>query len=169
MRSDRKPGFIGGKMKSFFSILGISILVAVLSANSAMAGAPCKLKPLDGGEFGQCTSEEFTVALWNGDMAAARSLIEKNPNLLYSCNFSTSFVYNGGMPEILNPSTFVACHSVYDKKIELLQLLLESLPRGEINCESQNLKITAKQCLSRIDDSLLREKVEELLRKHGMN
>jgi len=152
-------------MKFIFFVSAMLISTQVFGSNTQL----CSLKALNGGSSGVCSDEEFSVALWNSDFQTVNQKLKSNPNLLYSCNFSTSYVYNGSNPELMNPLVFSVCHSKAQDKRALIQTLLNHGADQEINCETANLKITAKFCLDRISDEALRTEIEALLKTHGMN
>lgn len=135
----------------------------------AFASQQCSFKALNGANSGTCSSDEFTVALWNSDLQTVDQNLKANPNLLYSCNFSPSYVYNGSVPEIMNPLIFSICHSKNRNKLSLIQMLLDQGADQDINCETPNLKITAEFCLSRVSDESLRTEIRNLLKSRGLN
>lgn len=149
--------------------LFLASLLLISTSVFASTSKQCSLRAIDGLNSGICSDDEFTVALWNGDLQTVSQRLSENPNLLYSCNFSPSYVYNGSNSEMMNPLIFSVCHSKENRKLSLVQMLLDHGAGQEINCETQNLKITAKFCLSKISDDVIRSQVETLLKKYGMN
>ena len=146
----------------------IASLFLISVSTFASTSKQCSLKAINGASSGVCSDDEFTVALWNGDLQTVNQKLSENPNLLYSCNFSPSYT-SGANSVVMNPLIFSVCHSRENSKLALVQMLLARDGGQEVNCETENLKITAKFCLNRISDDETRSQVEAVLKKYGMN
>ncbi len=143
------------------TILAVSILALVLGSAS-FAGEKCSFKAINGGTTGVCSDDTFTVALWNGDVAKVKSLLQANPALIQSCQQSTSYA-----GEWINPLVFSSCHGVYSTKAEVIKTLLASGAAAQVNCESDIFKMTALKCAQEIEDASVRNAVVGLLKAAG--
>ena len=109
-----------------------------------------------------CTDDEFFVALWNGNTEIVEQKLQINPKLINSCPESTSY-----KNEFVTPLIFASCHSVYNKRAELVSILLKSGAANQINCESRFARMTALKCANAIQDNSVRQTVLKLLKAAG--
>lgn len=137
----------------------LMITMALLLSVSAFA-AECEFENAVNDKT--CTDNDFFVALWNGDTASVEQKLQTNPKLVNSCPVSTSYVN-----EFVTPLIFASCHSAYNKRIELVSLLLKNGAANQINCQSRFAHLTALKCANAIQDQSVKQAVLKLLKAAG--